>query len=195
MWIISRPAPGFRAQLVSNPHGTTRAHCQLAAQPLKQRPKIQESKYLGQGVMLSKGESSTFTASPCAFGIFTQNFIYNFLPPYVSSVQTLLVVSGVCLLIAIAVGGSRRRARLMQAELQRLLTAIAGIEARMAANNQGISELSLSYSQLTERVEKDSAAQGLLKRLAGNNRSPINTRRQRTEKQYYVVTHLQTSKQ
>lgn len=55
----------------------------------------------------------------------------------------------------------------MQAELQRLLTAIAGIEARMAANNQGISELSLSYSQLTERVEKDSAAQDLLKRLAG----------------------------
>ncbi len=27
------------------------------------------------------------------------------LPPYVSSVQTLLVVSGVCLLIAIATGG------------------------------------------------------------------------------------------
>ncbi len=63
--------------------------------------------------------------------------------------------------------GVRRRTGLMQAELQRQFTAIAGIEAKMAANNQGISELSLSYSQLTERVEKDSAAQDLLKRLAG----------------------------
>ena len=63
--------------------------------------------------------------------------------------------------------GVRRRTGLMQAELQRQFTAIAGIEARMTANNQGINELSLSYSQLTERVEKDSAAQDLLKRLAG----------------------------
>lgn len=63
--------------------------------------------------------------------------------------------------------GVRRRTGLMQAELQRQFTVIAGIEARMAANNQGISELSLSYSQLTERVQKDSTAQDLLKRLAG----------------------------
>ena len=55
----------------------------------------------------------------------------------------------------------------MQAELQRQFTAIACIEARMAANSQGINELSLSYSQLTKRVEKDIAAQDLLKRLAG----------------------------
>ena len=55
----------------------------------------------------------------------------------------------------------------MQAQLQRQFTAIACIEARMAANSQGINELSLSYSQLTKRVEKDSAAQDLLKRLAG----------------------------
>lgn len=64
-------------------------------------------------------------------------------------------------------GVTRRRTGLMQAELQRQSTAIAGIEASMAANNRGINELSLGYSQLTERVDKDSAAQELLKRLAG----------------------------
>lgn len=63
--------------------------------------------------------------------------------------------------------GLRRGTGLMQAELQRQSTAIAGIEASIAANNRDISELSLSYSQLTERVEKDRAAQQLLKRLAG----------------------------
>ncbi|DBA68833.1 TPA: hypothetical protein ACH3X2_013320 [Trebouxia sp. C0005] len=89
------------------------------------------------------------------------------LPLYVSLLVTLLVASGVCMLIALATGGLRRGTGLMQAELQRQSTAIAGIEASIAANNRDISELSLSYSQLTERVEKDSAAQQLLKRLAG----------------------------
>ncbi|KAL0019700.1 hypothetical protein WJX77_000036 [Trebouxia sp. C0004] len=89
------------------------------------------------------------------------------LPRCVTSVVNLLVASGVCLLIAAAIGGIRRRTGLMQAELQRQSTAIAGIEASMAANNRGIKELSLSHSQLNERVEKDSAAQELLKRLAG----------------------------
>ncbi len=69
--------------------------------------------------------------------------------------------------IGMFMAGVRRRTGLMQAELQRQFTVIAAIEARMAANNQGINQLSISYSQLTERVEKDSAAQGLLKRLAG----------------------------
>ena len=55
----------------------------------------------------------------------------------------------------------------MQAELQRQFTAIACVEARMVANSQGINELSLSYSQLTKQVQKDSAAQDLLQRLAG----------------------------
>ena len=69
--------------------------------------------------------------------------------------------------VGMSVAGVRRRTGRMQAELQRQSRAIAGIEASVAANNRGINELSLSFSQLTERVEKDSAAQELLKRLAG----------------------------
>ena len=69
--------------------------------------------------------------------------------------------------IGMSMAGFGRRTGLMQAELQRQSRAIAGLEASIAANNRGINELSLSYSQLTERVEKDSAAQELLKRLAG----------------------------
>ena len=69
--------------------------------------------------------------------------------------------------IGMFMAGVTRRTGHMQAELQRQSTAIAGIKASMAANNRGIDELSLGYSQLTERVDKDSAAQELLKRLAG----------------------------